>query len=365
MNTAIVCDWLTTRGGAEKVVFELHKLFPKAPIYTSIYNKEKFPEFADADIRPSFIQKFPKATKKHQLYLPLMPIAFESFDLSEYDLVISSSHSCAKGIITKPETIHISYCHTPPRYLWDRSHEYIKEYGMGRLKKKIASHILHKLRIWDRTAAERVDYYIANSEYVKKRIKKYYQKDAKVIHPPVNITNFVLSEKKKKYFLAVGRLTAYKKFDLLVETFNELEDSLVIVGEGEEKKKLQKKAHQNIAFFDYVDEVKLKKLYSEAEAVLFPQIEDFGIVPVEAMASGTPVIAYSEGGALETIKDKETGILFKKQTVANLRKAIDTFKKTKFNPKIIRKHAEQFSQKAFRENIKKFIHHVTGSAALL
>jgi glycosyltransferase involved in cell wall biosynthesis len=358
MNVAIVCDWLTSPGGAEKVVFELHTIFPDAPIYTSIYNPEKFPEFANADIRTSFLQNLPKAQKKHQWYLPMMPIAFENFDLSEYDVVISSSHSCAKGIITRPETIHISYCHSPPRYLWDNSHEYIKEYGMNKVVKKFSSRILHKLRIWDRTAAERVDHYIANSKHVKKRIAKYYQRDAHVIYPPVDIRRFRKRKDKKTFFLAVGRLTAYKKFELLVDTFNELEDSLVIVGNGEERKRLEKKANQNIAFFGYVTDEKLRTLLQDAQALIFPQLEDFGIVPLEAMACGTPVIAYDAGGAQETVIDGETGILFKKQTVSRLKQAIEKFPTIEFDHKIIRAQAEKFSQKTFRDTIKKFIESV-------
>lgn len=359
MNVAIVCDWLTTPGGAEKVVLELHAMFPHAPIYTSIYNPEKLPEFRQADVRTSFIQKLPRAKHHHQWYLPLMPLAFESFNLSEYDIVISSSHSCAKGIITKPDTIHICYCHTPPRYLWDRSHQYIREYGMNTMVKKMSGRMIHKLRIWDRTAAERVDHYIANSEHVKKRIRKYYQRDAQVIHPPADIQKFRKHKEKKPYFLAVGRLTAYKKFDLLVDTFNECEDSLVIVGDGEQRKELQKRAKQNIAFLGYVTDEKLRRLYQEAEALIFPQLEDFGIVPVEAMACGTPVIAYGEGGAAETVIDGKTGVLFSKQTPARLKKAIETFRKTEFDASKIRQHAEKFSQSAFRENIKNMIEQLT------
>lgn len=354
---ALVFDWMTNPGGAEKVNFVLHKMFPNAPIFTSIFNSKEFPEFESAAINTSFIQNLPFSKTKHQMYLSLMPYAYELFDLSNFDIVISSSHACAKGIITKPETLHICYCHSPMRYAWDNWHSYIRDYKMNSLLKRFAKKRMHKLRIWDRLSAERVDYFIANSQTTKKRIAKYYNHPSTVIHPMIQHPRYKVAEQRKGYFLAVGRLTPYKKFDLIVETFNQIGLPLKIVGTGIMEQELRRQAKGNIEFLGYVPDSMLKKLYSECEALIFPQLEDFGITTIEAMASGRPVIAYKAGGALDTVIDGETGIFFNKQTPLHLKAAIEDYQlnKENFIPQDLRNHAEQFSQKNFEETFSKYL----------
>lgn len=357
MKIAIIADWLTDFGGAERVILRLHKLFPNAPIYTSIFNSKTMGGFKDAKIKTSFIQKLPKAIKKHQFYISLMPYAFENFDLSEFDIVISSAHSCAKGVITKPETMHICYCHSPMRYVWDNCHEYIKSYNIPWILKKLAQKPLHNLRLWDKIAADRVDFFIANSKNTKQRIKKYYRRASEVIYPMVDTDRFKISKTKGDYFIAIGRLIPYKKFDLTVATFNKLGLPLKIIGTGGCEEKLKKLAKKNIEFLGRISDEKTAELLSEARALVFPQLEDFGITPLEAMACGIPVIAYKEGGAVETILDGKTGIFFKDQTVESLEKAILEFikKENKFSRKAIREHAEKFSPSVFDKKIIKFV----------
>lgn len=354
---ALVFDWMTTPGGAEKVNLNLHKIFPEAEIFTSIYNSDTLKGFEKAKIHTSFIQKLPFAQKKHQYYLGLMPYAFENFDLSDFDIVISSSHSCAKGVITKPETLHICYCHSPMRYAWDKWHNYIDEYKMNSLFKKIARLKIHKLRIWDRLSAERVDHFIANSTTTQKRISKYYSKNSDIIFPMVDTSKFFISKQTKGYFLAVGRLIPYKKFDLIIKVFNETGLPLKIVGRGIHEEELQKIANGNIEFLGNVDQKELSKLYSECEAYIFPQIEDFGITALESMSSGRPVIALAKGGALDTVIDGETGIYFEDQTIHSLKNAITKYQKNKnkFNPQKIKEHAEKFNEEAFKLKILNYI----------
>lgn len=354
---ALVFDWMTNNGGAEKVNLVLHKMFPTAPIFTSIFNPEVVRGFEKAAITTSFIQNLPFAKTRHQLYLKLMPYAYELFDLSSYDIVISSSHSCAKGIITKPETMHVCYCHTPMRYAWDNWHSYIREYKMNLFFKHVARKDIHKIRMWDRLSADRVDHFIANSEITQNRIKKYYRRESEIIHPMIDHKKFSISKETKGYFLAVGRLIPYKKFDLIIETFNQIGLPLKIVGEGIAERELRKKANANIEFLGNVDDKSLHRLYSECEALIFPQIEDFGITPIEAMASGRPVIAFNQGGSQDTIIDGETGIFFKHQTAMHLSEAIENYQKNKnkFNPSFIRNHAKKFDEKEFKDKIINFL----------
>ncbi|MBT7736907.1 glycosyltransferase [Candidatus Peregrinibacteria bacterium] len=329
-------------------------MFPDAPIFTSVYNPKKLKGFEKAGITTSFIQHLPFAKTKHQIYLGMMPYAYESFDLSEFDIVISSSHAAAKGIITKPETMHVCYCHTPMRYAWDNWHSYIREYKMNPIIKSIGKKRIHKLRMWDRLSADRVDHFIANSNTTKRRIEKYYSRPATVHYPMIKSSQFKEAKKTKGYFLAVGRLIPYKKFDLIIETFNQIGLPLKVAGTGNMEYELRSKAKGNIEFLGYVDDKKLRELYSEAEALIFPQLEDFGITPLESMASGRPVIAYGKGGALDTIIDGKTGILFKEQTPMHLKAAIEKYQKTKkdFKPQELIKHAESFDKKNFE---KKFL----------
>jgi glycosyltransferase involved in cell wall biosynthesis len=352
---AIVCDWLISRGGAERVISAISDMFPHAPIYTAIYNKNLFPELNERQVITSFIQKMPFATKKHYLYLPLMPYAFEQFDLSKFDIVISSCHSCSKGIITKPRTLHVCYCHSPMRYAWDSCHEYFDQYGIPSPLRRSAKKMLSELRVWDRMAADRVDYFIANSTHVQKRIQKYYRHNSDVIYPPVDAGRFKLSNHEGQYFLAVGRLTPYKKFDLLVDTFNELNMPLLIVGTGKDEENLKKKAGRFITFLGHVPDNQLNEIYEKARALIFPQTEDFGITPLEAMSCGKPIIAYGDGGALETVIPGTTGLFFYEQTKESLKQAVLEFGAMKFSASAIRKHAGKFDKKIFEDNLKQYL----------
>lgn len=358
---AIVADWLTTDGGAEKVVAAIHEIVPQAPIYTTLYDKERVPYFENATVHTSWLQKIPGARKHHQWFLPWMPTIFENMNLDEYDIVISSSHSCAKGIITKPTTMHLCYCHSPMRYAWDNAHEYIEEYSMNPLLKWLGRRIIHRIRIWDRMAAERVDTYCTNAHFVAQRIKKYYRKVADVIYPPVETKYFKPAQGEKTYYLAVGRLTPYKKFRLIVEAFNALNKPLIIVGTGVEERDLRARAHKNIHFLGHVDNDELAVLYAQARALIFPQTEDFGITPVEAMATGRPVIAYAAGGALETVIPGKTGILFKDQSAVGIINAVHEFERhatahnTPFDPDAISKHAQRFSKERFQKDFRAYV----------
>ena len=356
MKVALVHDYLNQYGGAERVLQALSEIFPEAPIYTLIYDKKRTGYvFSNKKIYTSFLQKIPFAKSYHRAFLLLMPLGIEQFDLSSYDLVISDSASYAKGIITLPSTVHICYCHTPIRYAWDDSYRYIKEFGYPSFFKKIIPFFLNYIRIWDVQASKRVDYFIANSKFVKRRIKKYYRRKAEVIYPPVETKKFFISNSNKDYFLMVGRFLPYKRFDLAISVFNKLKLPLKIVGDGPEKSKLKKLALPNIEFLGLVSDEKLAKLYSNCKALIFPQEEDFGIVALEAMASGRPVIAYKGGGVLETVKEKETGIFFEEQTEESLMEAIRNFKESDFNPELIRNHSLKFDKEIFKQKIKEFI----------
>ncbi len=350
LNIALVHDWLTNHAGGERVLYELSKIFPKAPIFTSVYDNKGAPLFKDKDVRTTFLQKFPLLKSKRELLVPLTPFAFEQLDLSKFDLVISSSSMASKGVLTKPDTLHISYCHTPGRYLWEAKVDPRANAGFfSGLRKNVA----HKMRIWDRLAADRVDYFIANSKYVANRIKKYYQRKSDVIYPPVNVDDFKPAKHNdiKDYYLFVSRLVNYKKCDLVIDAFNDLKLPLKVIGRGPELNNLQKKASRNIEFLGYLPDEEIKKYYREAKAFVFAAEEDFGIVPVEAMASGVPVIAYKEGGTSESVIDGETGILFPEQTPQCLIDTVKNFDRSKYSPEKIRKQAEKFSAEIFKKNI--------------
>lgn len=356
IKPAIVADWLTNLGGAERVISSFHHILPNAPIYTSLYNPTEIAFLKDAIVKPSCLQSLPKFLRRHQLFIKWMPYIFENINLGEYDLVLSSSHACSKGVITKPETLHICYCHSPMRYVWDDWQEYIRQYGMGNIVSKMIMWNLHKLRLWDRLAADRVDIFIANSQFVAKRIWKYYRRSSTVIHPPVDTDRFTpKGAKEGDYFLAVGRLVPYKRFDLLVSAFNENGLKLKICGNGQQYRALKSQARKNIEFLGNVPESSLPKLYRDCRAFLFPQCEDFGIAPLEAMASGRPVVAFQAGGALETVMAEKTGVFFEKQSVPSLNHAIHAISKMKFDPKTIRRHAEKFSIPRFEKEMSDFI----------
>jgi len=352
MKIVLVQDYLVEYGGAERVLETLCEIFPEAPIYTLLYDeKATGGVFKGREIHTSFLQKLPFARRHHHFFSALMPIAVEQFDLSYYDFVLSNSASFAKGIITKPKTTHINICMTPTRFLWDDSHRYLDEFKLPWLIKKLMPVFIAYLRIWDQEAALRVDKFIAISNHVKKRIFKYYNREAEIIYPPVDIDKYAISDEIGDYFLMVGRLVAYKRFDLAVKTFTAIGKKLKIIGDGPERKNLEKIAGKNIEFLGLVSDYKIPELYSRAQAVIFPQEEDFGLVPLEAMASGRPVIAYRAGGALETIIDKRTGIFFDEQTEIDLAQAVGQYYQTHFDPEFIRARAAQFDKKIFKEKI--------------
>lgn len=353
-NIAIVHDWLTTMGGAERLIINFKEIYPKAPIYTAIYNEEKMdPQLKNIDVRTSFIQKYKGAKKNHQKYFPLMPMAFESFDLNEYDVVLSSSTCCAKGVITNPNTMHVCYCNSPMRYGWEFYYEYTE--NMGSLKKKLVACLMNYMRMWDLSSANRVDYFIANSENVAKRIWKHYRRESVVIHPAVRCSMFNIIDVDEDYFLVVSRLVKYKRIDLAIEAANKLNKKLVVIGEGSDRERLEKLAGDNVTFLGRQPDEVIKEYYSKCRAFIFPGEEDFGITPVEAQASGRPVIAFGKGGALETVIDKETGIFFYKQEVDAVVEAIKEFENTKFDKQRIRKNAERFDEEIFKQKIKQFI----------
>jgi len=360
MKTALIHDHLAQDGGAEKVLQTFLEMYTEAPIFTLLYDKKNVLKYYnDHNIQASIIQKLPGGVSHYKWYLPLMPLAVEFFDLRFYDLVISDTSSFAKGVITSPESIHICYCHTPTRYLWSDTHQYINELKYNKWLKKIISLILTRLRIWDRLAADRVDYFIANSKTVQKRIKKYYRRDSEVIYPPVETDKFYLSEGSKDYFLIGCRLAPYKRVDLVVEAFKKLgsDYKLKIFGSGIDEKRLKKIASgcSNIEFLGRVSEKEKADLYSKAKAFINPQEEDFGITVVESMASGCPVIAYRKGGATETVIEKETGLFFNKQDSSSLVGVIKEFSKYNFVAENIRKQALKFSKERFINEINNFV----------
>lgn len=354
MKIAIVHEWLTNMAGSERVVVNFKEIFPDAPIYTTVYNEKNLDkELQNIEVHTSFLQKIKKARTNHQKYFPLMPMAFESFDLNEYEVVLSSSSSCSKGVVTNPNTVHICYCHSPMRYGWEFYYEYIKDFKG--IKKRLIKYFMNYMRVWDVNSSKRVDYFIANSENVARRIWKHYKRESVVIHPPVRCKLFNISNIDEDYFLVVSRLVEYKRIDLAVEVFNELGLPLVIIGDGGEREKLQAMAKDNIKFLGRQPDEVIKEYYSKCRAFIFPGEEDFGITPLEAQASGRPVIAFGKGGALETVIDRVTGVFFKEQTKESLIEAINIFLKLEFDKNIIRNNAEKFDEEIFKKKIYEFI----------
>jgi len=355
MKTALVYDRVNKWGGAERVLLSLHEIFPDAPLYTAVYDAKKagwakvFPK-----VIPSFLQKIPFAKGNHEFLGTFTPLAFESFDLSEYDLVISVTSEAAKGVITRPSSLHICYCLTPTRYLWSGHDFYFKH--PGKLNKipyfrYLSRPFVSYARNWDMVAASRPDIYIAISTAVKERIRKYYDRDAKVIYPPVDTEMFVPKGRVKKgnFYLLVSRLIPYKRVDLAIKAFNRLGLPLLIVGSGSEEAGLKRMAKRNIKFMGEMTDKKLADYYRKCTALIFPQEEDFGIVAVEAQASGTPVIAFKAGGALDTVIPGKTGIFFTKQTSSSLFSAVRKFQSLRFDIGQLRKSAERFSKERFKK----------------
>ncbi len=355
MKIALIHDHLAQDGGAEKVVQCFQEIWPKAPIFVLVHDKKKANKFfLDKDIRTSFIQKLPLGLRKYQWFLSWMPAAVENYDLSDYDVVLSSTSSFAKGVITQPETLHVCYCHTPTRFLWSDTHSYLKELGINKVIKKFIPLVLTKVRLWDRAVADRVDKFIGNSKLVQGRIKKYYKRESDLIYPPVEAEKFGIEE-TKDFFLAGGRLVPYKRFDLIIKAFNRLGKPLKIYGSGPDEEYLKKIANKNIEFLGRVSDEDLKHLYAQAQAFLNPQLEDFGITMLESMASGRPVIAYEAGGAKEIVKPGVTGEFFKEQTWEDLADAIVKFDGAKYNPQEIRDFALGFDKELFKEKIKNYV----------
>lgn len=349
VKVALIHEWLTTLGGSERVVLSLSKIFPGAPVFTSVYDRDRLPaEFHALDVRPSFLQKIPGAIKKHQALLPLMPLAFEQHDLRGFDLVISSHHACAKGVITDANALHLSYVHTPMRYAWDLTHEY--QATLSPLKRAMAAPLLHYLRGWDVTSSWRVDHYMANSKLVAERIAKHYRRPATVIHPPIRVDDFTVGQKADHY-LVVSRLVPYKRIDLAVEAANRTGAKLRVVGDGPLYKELKAMAKPNVQFLGNLSDAEVRAEYAIARAFLFPGFEDFGLTPLEAMASGMPVIAYGRGGALETVVDGVTGVFFAEQTADSLVEAISRFERLDFSPDAIRRHAGTYDEAIFADKI--------------
>lgn len=362
MKVAIVTDWLTNYGGAESVISAFHDLFPQAPIYTTLYNPKKMRELGKLpDVRTTWLQKIPFAKSHHQWFLGQMPVAVEMMDLDGYDIVLSSCHSVSKGVITKPSTLHISYCHTPMRYAWESWDFETRLKKFPGLLRPLIRRQIKKIREWDYCAAQRVDKYIANSTYIAGKIMEHYGRDSQVIYPPVHTEKFKpAAHPTNDYYFSIGRLIPYKKFDLLVETFNHLGLPLKIAGTGPDLDKLKKMAGPTVEVMGYVNDSTLADLYANCRAMLFPQIEDAGIVPLEAMSAGRPVIALNRGGSLDTMIENKTGVFFAEQTVKSLTDAINRFEKMEFNPEFIRKHAQQFAVEIFKKKISDF---VTSSAS--
>lgn len=356
MKVALVHDHLAQDGGAERVLRYIMEIYPKAPVYTLVYNPAQAnPWFHGKDIRTSFIQRFPGARRFYQWYLPLMPAAVERYDLRGYDVVISSSASFAKGVVTDPGTLHLCYLHSPTRYLWNDTISYVQELHYARILKIVAMFTLSYIRLWDRLAADRVDQYVVNSQFVKSRLKKYYRRDGLIIYPPVEIEQFNLQTSTGEYYLTGGRLVPYKRFDLAVQAFNRLGLPLKIFGTGPDLPRLRAMAKPNIEFLGRVSDAEKNKLYGHAIAFLNPQEEDFGITAVEAMATGRPVIAYEAGGARETVKPGETGIFFKDQEWESLADAVIRFRPEQFKPATIRAWAMGFGVNRFKEEFQQAV----------
>ncbi len=356
MKIALVHDYLVQYGGAEQVLQAFREVYPDAPIYTLIHDRESVHGcFDDARVYTSFLQHLPGARRSHRIFPLLMPGAIEQFDFSGYDVVLSDSASFAKGALTRPETLHISYIHTPMRYAWDDCQKYTEDFGFPRIIRHAVPFFMNPLRLWDKASADRPDLILANSGFVSRRIRKYYGRESKVVPPPVDTTRFRPSEKRGDYFLMVGRLITYKRFDIAVEAFTRLGIPLKIAGRGPELRRLRKMAGPNVTFLGRVPDDELARLYAECRAFIFPQEEDFGIVAMEALASGRPVIAYRGGDVEERIEEGVSGIFFEEQTPEAIMDAVSGFNDATFDPDRIRERAVPFDKEVFKRRIREYV----------
>lgn len=367
MRVALAHDWLISLGGAEKCLKVFNELYPDAPLYTLVYSLDSAHKlgFNPRDICSSFLQNKRGIQEKYRKYLPLFPYLIEQFDLSEYEVILSSSHCVAKGVLTRGDQLHICYCHTPVRYAWDLTHRYLKENNLERGIKSILARIaLHYIRIWDVQTANRVDHFIANSNYTAKRIWRAYRREATVIYPPVDTDKFQVCHEKGDYFLFVSRLVPYKKADLIVQAFTKMGLPLKVVGDGPQMGLCQKLAGPKVEILGYVNNDELSSLMGQSRALVFAADEDFGIIPVEAQACGTPVIAYGKGGLTETVVpadgnnwDRATGVFLFEQSVNAFEHAVRQFEEWEelFRPDVIRTNAERFSRERFKREVEQFV----------
>lgn len=363
MKTAIVHDWLVNYGGAERVVEQMLLLYPDADIYTLVYDEKKMGKiFPKEKVHTSSLQKIPMAEKLYTKFLSLMPKAFEEFDLTGYDLVIASSSCCAKGVITSPTTPFIAYIHSPMRYAWDLYYDYLK--NSGRLTKFFMKRWIPDIRKWDYISSQRIDTLVANSSYIARRIKKFWNRDAAVVYPPVDTDRLSVSDEAAgDYFVVFSRFVPYKRIDLAISACARLNKKLIVIGSGSQEKELKLLAasckNADIKFTGRISDSEVKAYLQKCRALIFCAEEDFGIIPVEAQACGRPIIAFGKGGALETVVNEKTGVFFEEQSVGSLVKAIEKFEKldkeNTFNPKKIREHAEKFSAENFRKNLSEQI----------
>jgi glycosyltransferase involved in cell wall biosynthesis len=357
MKVALVHDYLNQMGGAERVVLAFHELFPDAPLYTSMYDPKRVDAaFRSMDIRTSFMQKLPLVKKHHQPFLPLYPYAMEHLDLRGYDLVLSSSSAFGKGVITRPGTMHICYCHTPMRWCWNYD-EYVEREHLGKMARMVLPFFITNLRVWDQTTSMRVDHFIANSPVVADRIQKYYRREAVVIPPPVEASRFLFEPgtPPEDYFLIVSRLLPYKRIDLAIEACKRLQLPLVIIGGGRDEQRLKQLAGPTIRFMGRLSDEEVLRYYARCRALILPGEEDFGITPLEAQASGRPVIAFGAGGALASVVDGVTGVFFQAQSVDSLAATLATFDESRFDARAIRNHALEFDKPRFHRRMLQFI----------
>ena len=364
-SIGIVADWLVTYAGAERVIKEIIDIYPNSDLYSVVdfLSEQSRSYFHGKKASTTFIQKLPRAKKAYQKYLPLMPLAIEQLDVSSHDVIISSSHAVAKGVLTGPDQLHISYVHSPIRYAWDLQHQYLRESHLDKgVKGILAKYLLHKIRQWDYRTANGVDHFIANSQFIARRIHKVYGRTADVIYPPVDVHRFLMNTSKQDYYLTASRLVPYKKIDLIVEAFSNMPDKrLVVIGNGSEMVKIKSKAKSNIEILGYQPDSVMLEHMQNAKAFVFAAEEDFGITPVEAQACGTPVVAFGKGGSLETVRpygvDKPTGVFFDEQSVPSLVKAINFFDTVsdKIEPQDCRENAMQFSVEIFKNNLSKYV----------